>query len=98
MLIMLNRGVVRVYWIGLPVMPTQSETSRVKRLNRLFKAAAARHPQVAYIDGFGLLATDDGDYIASLRSGDGVHFTSKGAQRLADAVWAAMRRDWNAPR
>ena len=98
MLIMLNRRVARVYWIGMPVMPKKTETTQMKRLNKLFKAAAAKHPEVAYIDSFALLATEDGDFIASLRSGDGVHFTTKGAQRIADAVWAAMRRDWSAPR
>ena len=39
-------------------------------------------------------------FSAAARSGagpfttDGVHFTDEGAWRIADAVWAAMKRDW----
>jgi hypothetical protein len=95
MLVMLNKGVTRVYWVGLPVMPRQNETNQAKRLNTLFKAAAAKHSEVVYIDAFRLLATKQGGFIASLRSGDGVHFTNEGAWRIANAVWAAMQRDWS---
>jgi hypothetical protein len=95
MRVMLNHGVTRVYWVGLPVMPARNETNQAKRLNTLFKAAAARHSKVVYVDSFRLLATKKGGFIASLRSGDGVHFTSEGAWRIANAVWAAMKRDWS---
>lgn len=94
---MLRRGVERVYWLGLPVMPETGQTSQVKRLNQLFKAAAARHPDVVYVDTFGLLADKKGRFDPSVRSGDGVHFTNEGAQRIADAVWAAMKKDWQKP-
>ncbi|MCX6363887.1 MAG: GDSL-type esterase/lipase family protein [Actinobacteria bacterium] len=94
MLLMLHEGAKRVYWVGLPVMPEKGQTSQVKRLNDLFKEAAAKHPKVVYVDTFDLLATKKGGFIAALRSGDGVHFTNKGAWRIADAVWAAMKRDW----
>ena len=94
MLLMLHEGAKRVYWVGLPVMPEKEQTSQVKRLNDLFKEAAAKHPKVVYVDTFDLLATKKGGFIAALRSGDGVHFTNEGAWRIADAVWAAMKRDW----
>ncbi|MCX6373912.1 MAG: GDSL-type esterase/lipase family protein [Actinobacteria bacterium] len=94
MLIMLREGAQRVYWVGLPVMPDQGQTNQVKRLNELFKGAAARHPEVVYVDTYDLLATKKGGFIAALRSGDGVHFTDEGAWRIADAVWAATKRDW----
>lgn len=66
----------------------------MKRLNELFEVAAAKHPKVVYVDTFALLATEKDGFIAALRSGDGVHFTNEGAWRIADAVWAAMKRDW----
>ena len=94
MLIMLREGAQRVYWVGLPVMPDQGQTNQVKRLNELFKGAAAGHPEVVYVDTYDLLATKKGGFMAALRSGDGVHFTDEGAWRIADAVWAAMKRDW----
>jgi uncharacterized protein len=94
MLLMLHEGAERVYWLGLPVMPENGQTSQAKRLNQLFEAAAAKHPSVVYVDTYDLLATKKGGFVAALRSGDGVHFTDEGAWRIADAVWAAMRRDW----
>lgn len=94
MLIMLREGAERVYWIGLPVMPDKGQTNQVKRLNELFKGAAAKHPDVVYVDTYDLLATKKGGFSASLRSGDGIHFTDEGAGRIAAAVWAAMKRDW----
>jgi len=94
MLIMLRKGAERVYWVGLPVMPDKGQTNQVKRLNELFKGAAAKHPDVVYVDTYDLLATKKGGFSASLRSGDGVHFTDEGAGRIAAAVWAAMKRDW----
>jgi hypothetical protein len=94
--IMLRSGVKRVYWVGMPVMPSSSESTKMRRLNQLFKAAAAHSPDLVYVDTYYLLATKKGGFSASLRSGDGVHFTNEGAWRIADAVWAAMKRDWRA--
>ena len=84
----------RVYWLGLPVMPTTSATNQVKRLNDVFRAEAAKHKDVVYVDTFDLLATSKGKFIGSLRSGDGIHFTDAGAGRIAKAVWKAIKADW----
>ena len=92
--IMLRAGVKRVYWLGLPVMPTSGATSEVKRLNDVFRAEAAKHKDVVYVDTFGLLSTRKGKFIASLRSGDGIHFTNAGAGRIVKAVWRALKADW----
>ena len=92
--IMLQNGVKRVYWVGLPVMPDSSESAKARRLNELFEDAASHSPDLVYVDAYDLLATKKGGFIAALRSGDGVHFTDEGAWRIADAVWAAMKRDW----
>jgi hypothetical protein len=94
MKIMLHEGVKRVYWVGLPIMPEQGQTNQVKRLNDLFKTAAGHHRDVVYVDTFDLLADKKGHFAASLRSGDGVHFTDEGAGMIADAVWAAIKADW----
>jgi len=94
--IMLQNGVKRVYWVGLPVMPDSSESAKARRLNELFEDAASHSPDLVYVDAYDLLATKKGGFIAALRSGDGVHFTDEGAWRIADAVWAAMKRDWRA--
>jgi hypothetical protein len=92
--VMLKGGAERVYWVGLPVMPKHGQTAAVKDLNALFEEVAAGHPDVIYVDTFPVLATESGDFDPSVRSGDGVHFTSEGATLLGDAVWTAMQTDW----
>jgi len=92
--IMLHAGVKRVYWLGLPVMPTNGATNQVKRLNDVFRAEAAKHKGVVYVDTFDLLSTSKGEFVPALRSGDGIHFTNEGAGLIAKAVWKAMKADW----
>ncbi len=60
MKLMLRAGVRRVYWVGMPVMPEKGQTTQMKRLNGLFKAAAAKHPDVVYVDTFDLLKDGKG--------------------------------------
>jgi hypothetical protein len=92
--IMLRAGVDRVYWVGMPVMPSSSESSKMRDLNELFENVAASSPDVEYVDSYDLLSTKGGKIDASLRSGDGVHYTDEGAQTVAKAVWKAIRQDW----
>ena len=92
--IMLRAGVKRVYWVGMPVMPSSTESKKMRDLNKLFEDVAASSPDVAYVDSYDLLSTKGGDFNASLRSGDGVHYTDTGAKTVAKAVWKAIRQDW----
>jgi hypothetical protein len=94
--VMLHAGVKRVYWLGLPVMPTNGATNQVKRLNDVFRAEAAKHKDVVYVDTFDLLSTSKGKFVPALRSGDGIHFTNEGAGLIAKTVWKAMKADWTA--
>ena len=92
--IMLRAGVKRVYWVGMPIMPSSSESKKMRDLNKLFEDVAAGSPDVEYVDSYDLLSTKAGDFKASLRSGDGVHYTDEGAKTVAKAVWKAIRQDW----
>jgi hypothetical protein len=92
--IMLRGGVRRVYWVGMPIMPSGSESKKMRDLNRLCRDVAASSPDVVYVDSYDLLSTKSGDLKASLRSGDGVHYTNEGAMVVARAVWQAIKRDW----
>jgi hypothetical protein len=92
--IMLRAGVKRVYWLGMPIMPSLSESKKMRDLNRVFADVAASSPDIEYVDSYDLLSTRSGDLKASLRSGDGVHYTDEGAQTVAKAVWKAIRQDW----
>ena len=92
--IMLHSGVKRVYWVGMPIMPSTSESKKMRGLNKLFEDVAASSPDVVYVDSYDLLSTKNGDFKASLRSGDGVHYTNDGAMVVAKAVWQAIKQDW----
>ena len=92
--IMLRAGVDRVYWVGMPIMPSSSESKKMRDLNELFENVAASSPDIEYVDSYDLLSTKSGKIDQSLRSGDGVHYTDEGAQTVAKAVWKAIRQDW----
>ena len=92
--IMLRAGVKRVYWVGMPIMPSSSESEKMRDLNEIFENVAASSPDIEYVDSYDLLSTKSGDIDASLRSGDGVHYTDTGAKTVAKAVWKAIRQDW----
>jgi hypothetical protein len=92
--IMLRAGVKRVYWVGMPVMPSTSESKKMRDLNEVFEDVAASSPDIEYVDSYDLLSTKSGDLKASLRSGDGVHYTDEGAKTVAKAVWKAIKRGW----
>ena len=92
--IMLRAGVKRVYWVGMPVMPSSSESKKMRGLNKLFEDVAASSPDIEYVDSYDLLSTKGGGFNASLRSGDGVHYTDTGAKTVAKAVWKAIKHDW----
>ena len=92
--IMLHAGVKRVYWVGMPIMPSSSESKKMRDLNKLFEDVAASSPDIVYVDSYDLLSTKSGDFNASLRSGDGVHYTNDGAMVVAKAVWQAIKQDW----
>jgi uncharacterized protein len=92
--IMLRAGVKRVYWVGMPIMPSSSESKKMRDLNKVFEEVAASSPDVEYVDSYDLLSTKDGDFKAALRSGDGIHYTDEGAKTVAKAVWKAIKVDW----
>ncbi len=94
--IMLRGGAERVYWVGMPIMPNGEESAKIRKLNELFENVARRSPDVVYVDSYELLSKKNGDFNAALRSGDGVHYTNEGAQVVAEAVWEAIKRDWQA--
>jgi hypothetical protein len=92
--LMLRGGADRVYWVGMPIMPSTSESKKMRDLNELFENVAASSPDIVYVDSYDLLSTKSGDFKGSVRSGDGVHYTNDGAMIVARAVWQAIREDW----
>jgi hypothetical protein len=88
-----------VYWVGSPVLEDDDQL-HVAQLNQVFQEVAARHPEVVYVDAYGLFATPEGEYRSSLTDGegetvlvradDGVHFTPEGGDHLANAIFAQL--------
>jgi len=92
-------GVDRVYWVGLPIMESETFTANVRMMNAVYEAEAIERPRVTYVSSFDLFKDASGEYNAYLdgkhmRYGDGAHFTWNGGYRLADEVLATIAADW----
>jgi hypothetical protein len=94
---MLDGGAKRVYWVGMPIMGEGWRNSRMRLINKVFAKQAEKRPGATYVDVWDLYADEDGAFIASLRLGDGVHFTVEGQEMLADYVYKAIKADWLPP-
>jgi len=89
-----------VYWIGAPVMADAAYSERVKGVNEVFQAVAAKHPDVTYVDAYSVFSTPDGAFASMLpvpggrtarvRGTDGIHFTPEGGDLLAETVFERL--------
>ena len=79
-------------WVGMPVMQAPSFEAKMEKLNAIFKAEAAKHPRVIYLDSAALFASNGafaldlpgpGGTPVRMRAEDGVHLTSAGGELLA---------------
>jgi hypothetical protein len=92
-------GTERVYWVGLPIMESETFTANVLKMNAVYEAEAALRPRVTYIAAFDLFKDETGQFNNYLdgqhmRYADGAHYTWNGGYRLADAVLPAIAEDW----
>jgi hypothetical protein len=97
-------GVRRIYWIGQPIMPDATFNRHMKVLNDIYRSEAEKHPDVEYIDAYKLLSNGSGGYSQYLRDSngemqkvreqDGEHLTYAGGLRIAEAVMAAIKKEW----
>jgi peptidoglycan DL-endopeptidase LytF len=92
---MRSAGVTRAYWIGMPIMRSASFGKKMALLNTIFRAQAAAHPDVTYVDAWKLFSSSKGTYVAKWRSADGMHFNIVGVNRLVSAVVTLVKRDWS---
>ena len=92
---------VPVLWVGLPAVYGTKSTSDMSYLDDLFRARA-EHAGIAYVDVWDGFVDESGRYVTQgpdfegqirrLRTGDGVHFTKFGADKLAQYVVLELRR------
>jgi hypothetical protein len=86
-----------VYWLGAPTLKDQKMDGAVVQVNAVAQEVAQRHSKVHYVDTYKLFSDSDGTFSADLpdeqgnvvtmRAGDGVHFTTDGADYLARQVY-----------
>ncbi len=95
-----------VFFLGAPTLGTASADAAAVRLDQVFKdEAAKRKPDVVYVDTYRLFSGPNGGFSHDIldengndiyaRIGDGVHFTPKGADYLAHAVFTLIDARWN---
>ena len=92
-----------VYWMSLPPMQGRSLAADMALINDIVRERVER-AGAKYIDVWNAFADEEGGYIAfgpdisgvvrRLRTGDGVHFTKAGNQKLAHFVQRELRRDF----
>ena len=92
---------VPVLWVGLPPIRGARATSEMVYLNDLYRGRAEK-AGIVYVDVWDGFVDDAGNYnnygadfegqTRRLRTGDGLHFTSAGARKLAHYVEREMRR------
>lgn len=96
-----------VYWIGQPIARSADYSAKMALMNDIYRNEASQHPSVRYVDTWALFSDADGAYSAYLpdssgeealvRSGDGIHLTVDGGDRLAAWVRDVIAVDWPLP-
>jgi hypothetical protein len=96
-------GVRRVYWIGQPVMPESPYNDQIELMNEIYRGVAEKTLGVEYIDAYALLSRNgvyaqyvpgvDGETVQA-REQDGEHLTYAGGLIIAEAVLAAVKKEW----
>lgn len=96
-------GGTTLFWVGIPQMRnTERFETRYRLINDIVRSEAAKRPgKVVFVDAEAALSPFGGGYadylenpdgtVVQVRTGDGIHFTRAGADRIAEAVMAAMR-------
>jgi hypothetical protein len=100
-------GETTLFWVGLPPMRnTERFETRYRMINDIVKAEAELRPgKVVYVDTEKVLSPPEGGYadylsnadgtVVQVRTGDGIHFTREGGDRIAGAVMKAIRETFD---
>ncbi|HJR93607.1 MAG TPA: DUF459 domain-containing protein [Acidimicrobiia bacterium] len=96
-----------IYWMGLPVVASETFQPRVDLMNSIYQDVAAGHPRVTFIEARSVFTGPEGGYseyltdasgdLVDMRLDDGVHYTTAGAIRLAEVVYQVLAEDWDLP-
>ena len=96
----LGRNGRPVIWIGAPTLRDGEKDSGVRKVNEVAREVVERNADATYVDAYKLFSGLDGGYAATLpgvdgvptrvRTSDGIHFTTKGAELLSAHVFALL--------
>jgi len=88
-------GGAHVAWVGLPIVQRKERWDVMQRQNDIFERVVDATPNAVYVDTWDRFATRDGRYTPFywengraqlVRAPDGLHFTPRGYELLAEAV------------
>lgn len=96
-----------VYWMGLPIVQSETFRPRVELMNSIYEELASGHPNVTFVEAWSVFQGTDGGYseyledqsgnLVDMRLDDGVHYTTAGAIRLAEVTYRVIAEDWGLP-
>ena len=94
--LLIKGGVKHVVWLQLPDMKSEQNQRHAIEVNRLVAEEAAKRPQVVLFETAPVLARKPGRFVSyvmggdgaviTVRDSDGIHLSSNGAKRLAQAI------------
>lgn len=97
-----------VYWMGMPIVASDSFREKVELLNRIYSSEAEDRELVTYVDSWSEFTGPDGGYseylpdadgdLVDMRLDDGIHFTTNGGIKLAEVVFGLMNDEWELER
>jgi hypothetical protein len=92
-----------VIWVGQPIMASDGLTERMADVDTIYQDEASKRWGVVYFDSWPLFIDGSGKFdtflpnadgaLEAMRSGDGIHLTRAGADRLADAVLKRLNEE-----
>ncbi len=94
--LLIQGGAKRIIWLTLPDMKDPTHQRYAQTVNKICVEQAATHPTVAIFDTAPILARKPGKFVSyvmgadgsvvTVRDPDGVHLSTDGAKRLAQAL------------
>ncbi|MEO6729468.1 MAG: DUF459 domain-containing protein [Candidatus Dojkabacteria bacterium] len=97
-----EKGIKKVFWIGLPIAREDNWNYGINIENEVFKSVASRYINAVYIDttarfavngGYSETVTDDAGNTQFARQFDGIHMNLFGGQVMADYILNIMRNN-----
>ncbi len=96
-----------VYWMGMPIVQSETFRPRVELMNSVYESVADEYTRVTFVESWSVFVDADGNYseylrdesgdLVDMRLNDGVHFTTAGAIRLAEVFYGVLAGDWDLP-